>query len=192
MPLLAERILKHNNEVKLRQQRAAGDAGDAGVTGPGDASVTEAGVTRRHYLVNLVGYVVGNGVTDDEVDGNAQVGDRVTPAGCLLNICELIFCDPTQPRLGFSPLEQARFHVSGAWHLLAATHPAPSPSHASQPWTHTHNRQVPYAWGAGLLDKDTHTFVTNACEANFWNATKGAWFKPVLLEQLVGYWPHVP
>lgn len=34
--------------------------------------------------------------------------------------------------------------------------------------------QIPYAWGAGLVDAATHDFVAAACGGAYWNATRGS------------------
>jgi hypothetical protein len=73
VPMLADRILRHNSHVRTAAAAAAGERG-------GSVDGREHG-----RLVNLVGYTVGNGVTDDEVDGNSQVsggvGHRVSLEG---------------------------------------------------------------------------------------------------------------
>jgi len=52
VPLLAQRILRHNADAV----RNGGGGGG-----------------HHRHAINLVGYMVGNAVTDDEVDGNSQV-----------------------------------------------------------------------------------------------------------------------
>lgn len=111
VPLLAQRILRHNRRVE-RAAAAPSDGGEptGSATGNSQAgSVAEAGAAGqdqaqaggralrrqeqvlsgapaaasaaavvahdRHHgrVIRLVGYAVGNGVTDDEVDGNSMV-----------------------------------------------------------------------------------------------------------------------
>lgn len=48
-------------------------------TQPAAASSKTDGSRSADAAINLVGYLVGNGVTDDEYDGNAQVGRRRWP-----------------------------------------------------------------------------------------------------------------
>ncbi len=49
-------------------------------------------------------------------------------------------------------------------------------------------KQIPYAWGAGLLDRDTHAFVETTCEGAFWNATRGTkcWDALELMDGAIG------
>jgi hypothetical protein len=68
VPLLARRILRHNRAV-------ASGGGESDSNGNGGG-----GSGHRRRGVRLVGYVVGNGVTDDDIDGDSQVCDF----GCMV------------------------------------------------------------------------------------------------------------
>jgi len=83
----------------------------------------------------------------------------------------------------------------GGWHCLTCSRPErtqptqPNPKH--QPTTHHKPKphpQIPYAWGAGLLDADTHQFVRSACNGSYWNATRNSkcWDALDLVEGSIG------
>lgn len=125
VPLLAERILRHNDAANLalkaaaaaaragaaqgarqqeQEQQAAEQSGAASSVG----CAIGGGGRRPCTLINLIGYVAGNAVTDDAVDGNSQ---------------------------------------------------------------------LPYAYGAGLLDAATYEAARRACGGDgglAWNATRGS------------------
>lgn len=62
VPVLARALLRHNQRLHQQQPHASAAASSTGVQGQDPP----AGY-------NLVGYVVGNGVTDDVYDGSGQV-----------------------------------------------------------------------------------------------------------------------
>lgn len=63
VPLFTQRLLQHNQQQAAKRTSAAPTAAAAAVTSEDE----------EPEVYNLVGYIVGNAVTDDEFDGNGQV-----------------------------------------------------------------------------------------------------------------------
>ncbi|GBF90392.1 serine carboxypeptidase-like protein [Raphidocelis subcapitata] len=172
VPMLADRILRHNERLaaegseaaaregaparagqqRRRRLQRAEDGGESSSDGGGSGSGSGGSgssiggssgssgdsnsgtVAHPRRMIRLAGYVIGNGVTDDEVDGNSQ---------------------------------------------------------------------VPFAFGAGLLDDATLAFVASACGGAYWNASRGGkcWEALDLVDSAIGdvnpydllspcYFPH--
>ena len=93
--------------------------------------------------LDLRGYVIGNGVTDREFDGNA-----------LVSLC-------------------ARVHPSLPLLAGASTPTHPPPTHPLLLLTTAPAAQVPFARGATLISEDLYQEARRECGGAYWNASEG-------------------